>query len=95
MSRLRSPDTPNALFELEPRGRIEAKHERKHELFFLNRLNRRFSNDPDGHRPNERFAGEHGRLITWSPAQLPQGIVVSLKRVGRLCRSIGSVSPRT
>ncbi|MBV8107966.1 MAG: GAF domain-containing protein, partial [Hyphomicrobiales bacterium] len=35
-----------ALFELEPRGPIEAKHERKHEMFFLNRLKPEVSCDP-------------------------------------------------
>jgi adenylate cyclase len=30
-----------ALFELEPRGPVQAKHERTHEMFFLNRLSSR------------------------------------------------------
>jgi adenylate cyclase len=58
-----------ALFELEPRGAIEAKHERTHEMFFLNRLKQEFSSDPAGHRPNESFAAEYDRLTGRSPAQ--------------------------
>ena len=52
----------NALFELEPRGAIEAKHERAHEMFFLNSLKPEFSRSPDGHLPNENFAAEYERL---------------------------------
>jgi adenylate cyclase len=51
-----------ALFELKPRGPIEAKHERTHEMFFLNRIKPEFSRDPDGRLPNERFAAEYDRL---------------------------------
>jgi adenylate cyclase len=51
-----------ALFELEPRGSVEAKHERTHEMFFLNRLKPEFSRDPVGYRPNESFAAEYDRL---------------------------------
>jgi adenylate cyclase len=59
-----------ALFELEPRGPVEAKHERAHEMFFLNRLKQEFSRDEAGHRPNEAFAAEYDRLLTGrSPAQ--------------------------
>jgi adenylate cyclase len=58
-----------ALFELEPRGPVEAKHERSHEMFFLNRLKPEFSRDPAGHRPNESFAAEYGRLTGGSPTQ--------------------------
>ena len=32
-----------ALFELEPRGSIEAKHEQVYEMYFLNRLRQEFS----------------------------------------------------
>jgi adenylate cyclase len=59
----------NALFDLEPRGPVEAKHERSHEMFFLNRLKPEFSRDPAGHRPNESFAAEYGRLTGGSPTQ--------------------------
>ena len=45
-----------ALFELEPRGHVEAKHERTHEMFFLNRLKQEFSGDEAGCWPNESFA---------------------------------------
>jgi class 3 adenylate cyclase len=62
-----------ALFELEPRGPVEAKHERTHEMFFLNRLKQEFSRDEVGHRPNETFAAEYNRLLTGrSPAQFLQ-----------------------
>ena len=59
-----------ALFELEPRGAIEAKHERTHQMFFLNRLKPEFSRDPEGSLPNENFAAEYDRLTGRSPAQL-------------------------
>jgi adenylate cyclase len=60
----------SALFELEPRGPIEAKHERSHEMFFLNRLKEEFSRDEAGCRPNESFAAEHDRLSGRAPARL-------------------------
>jgi adenylate cyclase len=47
-----------ALFELEPRGSIEAKHGRMHAMFFLNRLKPQFSPGPDGHVVNENFDSE-------------------------------------
>jgi adenylate cyclase len=34
-----------ALFELEPRGSIEAKHQRAYEMYFLNRLRQELPND--------------------------------------------------
>ncbi|HWY83637.1 MAG TPA: adenylate/guanylate cyclase domain-containing protein [Roseiarcus sp.] len=61
-----------ALFELEPRGPVEAKHERTHEMFFLNRLKPEFSSDQDGQQPNESFAAEYDRLTGRSPPQLMQ-----------------------
>ena len=61
-----------ALFELEPRGPVEAKHERTHEMLFLNRLKPEFSRDPAGCRPNESFAAEYDRLTGRSPVQLMQ-----------------------
>jgi adenylate cyclase len=61
-----------ALFELEPRGAVEAKHERTHEMFFLNRLKPEFSRDSLGHRPNENFAAEYDRLAGRLPPQLPE-----------------------
>jgi class 3 adenylate cyclase len=51
-----------ALFELEPRGSIEAKHERAHEMFFLNGLRPEYSRTPDGRLPNENFVAEYNRL---------------------------------
>ena len=50
------------LFELEPRGPVEAKHERTHEMFFLNGLKREYSRDEDGHFPNHHFLAEYNRL---------------------------------
>jgi hypothetical protein len=38
-------------------------------MFFLNRLKPEFSRDPGGHRPNESFAAEYGRLTGGSPTQ--------------------------
>jgi len=52
------------LFEPEPRGSIVAKHERAHEMFFLNRLKPEFSRDPEGRMPNESFTTECNRLVT-------------------------------
>jgi class 3 adenylate cyclase len=57
------------LFELEPRGPVEAKHERTHEMFFLNRLKQQFSRDEAGQWPSERFASEYGGLTGWPPAR--------------------------
>src|ERR1700722_5195511 len=59
-----------ALFELEPRGSIEAKHERTHEMFFLNRLKSEFSRNPDGCLPNEDFAAEYNRLAGFGTAPI-------------------------
>ena len=61
-----------ALFELEPRGPVEAKHERTHEMFFLNRLKEEFSRDQAGCHPNESFAAEYDRLTRRPPGQLLQ-----------------------
>jgi adenylate cyclase len=60
------------LFELDSRGPVEAKHERAHEMFFLNRLKPEFSSDQDGQLPNESFAAEYDRLTGRSPPQLMQ-----------------------
>lgn len=48
-----------ALFELEPRGLIEAKHQRTHEMFFLNGLKNEYAR---GHLPNDLFLAEYNRL---------------------------------
>jgi adenylate cyclase len=50
------------LFELEPRGSIEAKHDRAHEMFFLNRLKAEYSRSADGRLPNDNFLAEYKRL---------------------------------
>jgi len=52
------------LFELEPRGPVVAKHDRAHEMFFLNRLKPEFSRDAEGRTPNQGFATECNRLLT-------------------------------
>ena len=50
------------LFELESRGPIEAKHERAHEMFFLNGLRKEYSRNGDGDLPNDLFLAEYNRL---------------------------------
>ena len=62
-----------SLFELESRGPVEAKHERTHEMFFLNRLKEEFSRDEAGCWPNESFTGEYDRLTRRPPGQLLEG----------------------
>jgi adenylate cyclase len=54
------------LFDLEPRGAVETKHNRKLEMFFLNRLRPEFSRDPDGRAPNEKFAAECNQSVSGS-----------------------------
>jgi class 3 adenylate cyclase len=66
-----------ALFELEPRGSIEAKHERAHEMFFLNRLKPEFSRNREGRAPNEKFAAEYDRL-----GGFPMAAVSALPAIG-------------
>jgi class 3 adenylate cyclase len=44
-----------ALFELESRGSIKAKHKRPYEMFFLNRLKSQFLRDLDGRALNQNF----------------------------------------
>ena len=46
------------LFELECRGPIVAKHERTHQMFFLNRLKPEYSRCQDSRLPIENFAAE-------------------------------------
>jgi adenylate cyclase len=60
------------LFDLEPRGPVEAKHERTHEMFFLNRLRQEFSRDQAGRLPNESFVAECDRLTRRPSTQLTQ-----------------------
>jgi adenylate cyclase len=52
------------LFELEPRVPVVAKHDRSHEMFFLDRLKREFSRDTEGRAPNQAFVAECSRLFT-------------------------------
>ena len=68
-----------ALFELEPRGTIKAKHERSYPMFFLNGLKREFASDMDGRAPDYNNNAYHGRLGTTeqSIAVLDSRIVVS------------------
>ena len=60
------------LFELEGRGTIEAKHGRKLDMYFLNRLKSELSRDAAGHEPNDRFAAECNRLITGYSVREPE-----------------------
>jgi adenylate cyclase len=48
-----------AQFELEPRGPIEAKHERTYEMYFLNRLRQDLSRDAVSRLPNASFVEYH------------------------------------
>ena len=60
-----------ALFELEPRGPIKAKHGPRREMFFLNRLKPEFSRDQGGRLPNENFAVGYDRRTSRLPVRLP------------------------
>jgi adenylate cyclase len=62
------------LFDLEARGPIEAKHDRTHEMFFLDRLKEEFSRDAAGCRPNDSFAAEYDRLTRRQRAQFIQDL---------------------
>jgi class 3 adenylate cyclase len=53
-----------ALFELDPRGGVNAKHKGALRMHFLNRLKPEFARDPEGRMPNERFTAERSRLLT-------------------------------
>ncbi len=55
------------LFELEPRGAVETKHNRRLDMFFLNRLKPEYSRDADGRMPNEKFVAECHRLLSGFP----------------------------
>jgi class 3 adenylate cyclase len=59
-----------ALFELERRGTIDAKHGRRHDMFFLNRLRPDLSCNAEGWKPNEKFAPECSRLLTGFSGQI-------------------------
>ncbi|MBR0855380.1 adenylate/guanylate cyclase domain-containing protein [Bradyrhizobium liaoningense] len=52
----------HGLFELESRGPIEAKHQRAHEMFFLNGFKKEYSRNGDGHLPNDHFLTEYNRI---------------------------------
>jgi len=52
------------LFELEPRGAIETKHNRRLEMFFLDRLKSEYSRNADGRTPNDKFIAECNRLLS-------------------------------
>jgi len=56
--------TVGALFELEPRGDIDAKNKGALKMYFLNRLKPEYAGDAEGRLPNERFAAERRRLLT-------------------------------
>ena len=44
-----------ALFETEPRGRIEVKHMEPIQMYFLNRIRPDLAADAEGCVPNDRF----------------------------------------
>jgi adenylate cyclase len=56
-----------AVFEVEPRGAIEVKHARTHEMFFLNRLKAEFSRDLHGRLANENLAAARYSRFTNMP----------------------------
>ncbi len=49
------------IFELEPRGAIEAKHQRTHEMFFLEGLKQEYSRHGNSRLPNDRLLSEDWR----------------------------------
>jgi class 3 adenylate cyclase len=51
-----------ALFELEPRGSIEAKHERAYKMYFLDRLRQEFSKEALRRAPNDNLFAENDHL---------------------------------
>jgi hypothetical protein len=51
-----------ALFVLEPRGSIEAKHERAYEMYFLNRLRHETSCDAVSYLASEDLFAKYDRL---------------------------------
>ena len=52
------------LFDLEPRGSVEAKHKGAMRMHFLNGLSAGLAREPERWQPNERFAAERTRLLT-------------------------------
>lgn len=52
------------LFDLEPRGSVEAKHKGAMRMHFLNGLSAGLAREPERWQPNERFAVERTRLLT-------------------------------
>ena len=44
-----------ALFETEPRGRVEVKHMEALDMYFLDRIRPELAADAEGCVPNERF----------------------------------------
>jgi len=62
----------------EPRGTIEAKHGRRLDMYFLNRLKPELSRDAAGLEPNEKFTQECARLITgfsaWGSTGAQEGV---------------------
>jgi hypothetical protein len=55
---------PNADERVGTGRPIVAKHDKAHEMFFLNRLKPEFARDPQGCAPNQAFAAECSRLFT-------------------------------
>lgn len=54
----------SALFVLEPRGSVQAKHKGSLGMHFLNGLAPGLARDPEHWQPNERFGSERNRVLT-------------------------------
>lgn len=63
-----------SLFELEPRGSVDAKHKGPMGMHFLNGLSAGLAREPERWQPNERFAAERTRLLTGYAGNQESGI---------------------
>jgi class 3 adenylate cyclase len=52
------------LFDLQPRGSVEAKHKGAMRMHFLDGLSAGLAREPERWQPNERFAAERTRVLT-------------------------------
>ena len=69
-----------ALFELEARGTIKAKHDRPYRMFFLNRLKPEFASDEDGRAPNDNFNAYHRRVRATNQSIAPNNVASQTAR---------------
>src|SRR6185437_14858338 len=53
-----------ALFDVEPRGAIEAKNKGELSMFFLTRIKPELARDEAGRLPNERFHEQCARVVS-------------------------------